>query len=359
MSGDQERTQPATPKRLERARQEGDVAKSATAASALAIASVIVPCIASGAFVRWWVRAFGAAVSLAAFAGATHGASAGAGLAASRRILFESTPWEFVFAAWAAACAGSFAAAAATGALGASWGALRPKPGRLSWAAGTKALFGTGAIAHAVVAVASAAALIACAVPPLRAVMAGAASPLPLSGQPAFAQAVVTGYWRNAVIAMLVVAAADVAFARRRHAAKLRMTQKEARDERADQEGRPEIKARRRAIGARRARRLRVSSIKHATAVVTNPTRIAVALRYAPPGIDVPTVVSSGAGAGAAVVRAVASFHDIPIVEAPELARALYANVDLDETIPEELYHAVAAIFAWILRTRGKLGGSQ
>lgn len=103
---------------------------------------------------------------------------------------------------------------------------------------------------------------------------------------------------------------------------------------------------------------MRLEALRRASAVIANPTHVAVALRYDPPGIDVPFVVSSAAGAAAAFVRMVAAYHEIPVIESPELARALFVRVDVDEPVPEEYYAAIAAIFAWLLRTRGRLGGN-
>jgi flagellar biosynthetic protein FlhB len=137
------------------------------------------------------------------------------------------------------------------------------------------------------------------------------------------------------------------------------MTPREVREERASYEGKPEVKARRRSVAARRGRSLRIAALKRATAVVTNPTHIAVALRYAPPAIDVPLVVSAGKDLAAMLLRGAAEDAGVPIVESPDLARALYARVDVDEPIPEELYIAVAAVFAWILKTRGALRGAD
>ena len=100
-----------------------------------------------------------------------------------------------------------------------------------------------------------------------------------------------------------------------------------------------------------------MAAIKRAAAVVVNPDHVAVALAYEPPSVDVPLVVSLAAGPGAGIVRTAAAFYDVPIVRSPELARALFSHVDVDEPVPEELYAAVAAVFACILRTRGRLGG--
>ena len=136
------------------------------------------------------------------------------------------------------------------------------------------------------------------------------------------------------------------------------MTPREVRDERAELEGKPEVRARRRAEGLRRARNVQVSAIRSATAVLANPNHVAVALRYAPPRVDVPIVVSRGADLAAVLVRAVAVAHDVPIVESPELARALFVRVSIGEPIPEDCFAAVAAVFAWLLQTRGVLRGA-
>jgi flagellar biosynthetic protein FlhB len=161
--------------------------------------------------------------------------------------------------------------------------------------------------------------------------------------------------WWRAIIGLALIGVVDVVVQRRKHAVRLKMSPREVRDERAQAEGRPESKQRRRALGLRRARNLRVDAIRRATVVITNPTRVAVALRYAPPLIDVPTVVARGADLMAPFVRAVARLFAVPVIEAPELARSLYLHVDIDEPIPEECYAAVAAIFTWIVRSRGAL----
>ncbi|MBC5827318.1 MAG: EscU/YscU/HrcU family type III secretion system export apparatus switch protein [Candidatus Eremiobacteraeota bacterium] len=182
---------------------------------------------------------------------------------------------------------------------------------------------------------------------------------MPFPSVAAAAATTLAGLWWRIVAVAGLIAVADVALQRRRFTTKLRMTPREVRDERIETDGKPETKARRRAVGARRVRALSIAAIRRATAVVTNPTHVAVALRYAPPRLDVPVVVARGAGLAAGMVRAAAEMHDVPIMESPDLARALYARVDVDGPIPEECYVAVAAVFAWILRTRGRLGGAE
>jgi flagellar biosynthetic protein FlhB len=163
------------------------------------------------------------------------------------------------------------------------------------------------------------------------------------------------GLWWRALVAVAIVAVIDVIVQRRRHAARLKMSPRELREERAQTEGRPEARQRRRAIGLRRVRGLRIDAIRRATAVIANPTHYAIALRYAPPQIDVPVVVARAAGLMAPVVRAAADAHGVPVVESPELARMLYHNVEVDDQIPEKYYAAVAAVFTWITMTHGAL----
>jgi flagellar biosynthetic protein FlhB len=106
-------------------------------------------------------------------------------------------------------------------------------------------------------------------------------------------------------------------------------------------------------------RNIDVAAIARATAVVANPTHVAVALQYAPPVVDVPLVVSRGADLAAVMVRSIAALNEVPIIESPELARTLYARSALNEPIPEECFAAVAAVFAFILQTRGTLRGAE
>jgi flagellar biosynthetic protein FlhB len=354
MSAGQERTEPATPKRRERARDEGDCARSALASYAAIAWLAACPLALAPRFAQWWAAPLARSSAAATLAARSTTPSAdNVALGAFGSIL---VPSEAIAIAWCCATAASVASAAACGALGWSSGALRWRVARLSPVAGIRTLFSREALAQTLLTACASAFILLCAVAPMRLVMqeiSAAGSP---SGVPAIAHEVLRSFWWRASSTITFVAIVDVILARRRHAQRLRMTPREVRDERAEMEGKPEHKARRRAIGARRVRRLRVAALKRAAAVVTNPTHVAVALRYAPPQVDVPIVVAAGAGSGAAILRAAAAFYDVPVIESPELARRLFASVDIDEPIPEETYAAIAAVFAWILKTRGRLG---
>ena len=354
MSQSHERTHEATPRRKQRAKERGESPRSALASACFALASAAALCVGFRYFAACWVTAF---------AGALEHAAAANGGAASLAIMLQAPAylplWLPVGVSWASATAGSVLAALLCGGVAIAPQALRPRLSRLSWTAGWKKLASWAAAKQAACAAAALSCLLLSAASAGRGLVAAAAAGLPYSAWPLTLWQGLQSFWSSAVLLLLVVAGADVLLARRSAAANLRMTPREVREERSEFEGRPEHKSRRRSLFARFGRSLRVSAIRHATAIVTNPTRIAIALRYAPPSIDVPLVVARGADMAAALMRSLARLHRIPIVESRELAQLLYFKTDVNEAIPEECYAAVAAVFAWILRTRGTLGGAQ
>lgn len=149
-----------------------------------------------------------------------------------------------------------------------------------------------------------------------------------------------------------LIAAFDVPWQRWQYARKLMMTREEVRKEHKEQEGNPEIKARIRAQQREMARRRMMAEVPKADVVVTNPTHYAVALRYAEGRDGAPVVLAKGADEIAAKIREIAAAHAIPMLEAPPLARALYRHVEPGEPIPEKLYTAVAQVLAWVFRLR-------
>src|SRR5690606_18357559 len=134
----------------------------------------------------------------------------------------------------------------------------------------------------------------------------------------------------------------------------LRMTRQEVKDEHKSSEGDPEVKARLRQLRRERSRRRMMAAVPEADVVVTNPTHFAVALRYDPQSMAAPRVVAKGVDAMARRIREIATEHDVPLVENPPLARALYASVEVDAEVPEAHYRAVAEVISYIWRIRGK-----
>lgn len=270
-------------------------------------------------------------------------------------IVAATRPIQALSITWCAAFVVAITTAVAVGSLGWAPQAVGPRGQRMNIAGRIGRLVSYASLADASVGALLLGLLACVTLSPAVSSIADVASNRDLGGELAAAQIGLKSlWWRIAPIA-LVFGAFDVMVSRRRLTSSLRMTQRELKEERAETEARPEAKQRRKTVGMRRSRSLRLQAIRSATAVVTNPAHVAVALRYAPPEIDVPVVVARGADLTAAVVRNTALDHDVPVIESTELARALYARVEIDEPIPEDCYAAVAAIFAWIVRTRGSL----
>ncbi len=148
---------------------------------------------------------------------------------------------------------------------------------------------------------------------------------------------------------LLLLAVIDVPFQLWEHHRGLRMTKQEVRDEMKDTEGRPEVKGRIRQVQREMAQRRMMAEVPKADVVVTNPTHFAVALRYES-GMTAPRVVAKGADQVAARIRELAGEHQVPVVEAAPLARAIYFNAEVGETIPAALYLAVAQLLAYVFQ---------
>jgi flagellar biosynthetic protein FlhB len=158
----------------------------------------------------------------------------------------------------------------------------------------------------------------------------------------------------GAVIAIVtVIALADFVYQRSRWWNRLKMTVQEVRDEYKQMEGSPEIKGRIRKIRNERSRQRMMQNVPNATVVITNPTHFAVALKY-DRSMKAPLCLAKGADDVALRIRESAKEHDIPIVENPPLARALFASVEIDEAIPTEHFKAVAQVIGFVMQINAK-----
>jgi len=155
-------------------------------------------------------------------------------------------------------------------------------------------------------------------------------------------------------LAMMVLAVADYAYQRWQHEQSLKMTKQEIKDERKQSEGDPQIKARIRSLQRQTAYHRMIAEVPQADVVITNPTHLAVALRFDPAEMAAPRVVAKGADHIAERIRDIAREHDVPLVENPALAQALHRMADVGDTIPVELYRAVAEVLAYVYRLKGK-----
>jgi flagellar biosynthesis protein FlhB len=163
----------------------------------------------------------------------------------------------------------------------------------------------------------------------------------------------------GAVVAMLaVVAIADYFFQYRQWYERQKMSLREMKDEFKQSEGDPHIKGRIRQLRHARMKKRMMAAVPKASVIITNPTHYSVALSYER-GMPAPICVAKGVDLIALKIREIAGQHNIPIVENVPLARALYANVEIDEEIPVEHYHAVAEIIGYVMGLRRGLSGRR
>ncbi|HHJ13664.1 MAG TPA: flagellar type III secretion system protein FlhB [Gammaproteobacteria bacterium] len=156
---------------------------------------------------------------------------------------------------------------------------------------------------------------------------------------------------------LILIAAADVPFQLWDHARNLKMTKQEIKDETKNTEGKPEVKSRIRQVQREIAQRRMMAEVPKADVVITNPSHYAVALRYDAERMAAPVVVAKGLDLVAGQIRSVAAANEVPLFEAPPLARALYYSTDIDQEVPGGLYLAVAQILAYVFQLRASRHG--
>ena len=153
---------------------------------------------------------------------------------------------------------------------------------------------------------------------------------------------------------LLVIGIADAIYQKWKYIHDLKMTSQEAKQDRKDTEGSPEVKGRIRRLQIEMASRRMLQEVPKASVVLVNPTHVAVALRYEAGGMEAPVMVAKGADHLAERIREIARAYGVPIVRRPELARTIYSAVEPGNPIPSALYVAVAEVLAMIYRLRRK-----
>jgi len=156
---------------------------------------------------------------------------------------------------------------------------------------------------------------------------------------------------------LLLIAFIDVPYQLWDTSQKLKMTKQEVRDEMKDSEGKPEVKSRLRQMQRQIAQRRMMSAIPQADVIITNPTHYSVALKYDMTNMSAPILLASGTDLVALKIREIATAHKIDIVEAPPLARAIYFTTEVNQEIPSGLYLAVAQVLAYVFQLKNHAKG--
>lgn len=344
------KTEEATPRKLADARKKGDVAKSPDVASALSLMGAAAVILMSGG---WFATSI--AEQLVPFLASPHammgGLDAGAGVEIGAQALWAIAP--FLGAVMLATILGGAGGNLAQSGLIFTGEKIKPDWSKVSPLKGFKRIFGPDGLVQFIKTLLK---LIAVGVicwlvlkPHVRELENLAAMP-PVLILP-FARDLAIALMVSALVFLGFTAGADYLWQRFRFAERMKMSKEELKEDYKQSEGDPHVKAKLKQIRAQRSRQRMMQNVPKATVIVTNPTHYSVALRY-DTGDAAPVCVAKGVDALALRIREVAREHSVPIVENVPLARALYAAVDVDETIPREHFEAAAKVIGFVMQRR-------
>jgi flagellar biosynthetic protein FlhB len=346
------KTEEATPRKLADARKKGDVAKSPDVAAALSLLGAAAVILMAGG---WFATSM--AEQLLPFIAAPHamigGLEAGAGVEIGARALWAIAP--FLAAVMLATILGGAGGNLAQSGLIFTGEKLKPDWSKVSPLKGFKRIFGPDGLVQFIKTFLK---LVAVGVicwmvlkPHVR----------ELENMAAMSPAMILPLARDLAVSLMLAtliflgftSGVDYLWQRYRFAERMKMTKEETKEDYKQSEGDPHVKARLKQIRHQRSRQRMMQNVPKATVIVTNPTHYSVALRYET-GDAAPVCVAKGVDAVALRIREVARDHSVPIVENVPLARALYAAVEVDETIPREHFEAAARVIGFVMQKRRK-----
>ncbi len=349
-SNDQEKTEQPTPKKLQKARQEGNVPKSPEISSVLILLTSLGVFLFAGSWMFW---------NLSSFMGGVLQNAGTLRLDSASLMPFLSEVFESIllvlmpllFSVLVAGIAGNIIQ---SGFLFTSK-ALAPKLSKLNPISGLKKIISLKSLVETVKAI-------------LKCVFIGGIAYLLVSsemdGFPGLMQMSVSEILSfigslsfnvcfYVCLALIVMAVIDFTYQRWQHEKDLRMTKQEIKDEAKQAEGDPKIKGKIRQIQMETARRRMMDQVPEADVVITNPTHLAIALKYEHEKMMAPQIIAKGAGFIAEKIKEIAEENNIPIVEHKPLARTLFKLVDLGDFVPANLYRAVAEVLAYVYKLKG------
>ncbi len=344
---DADRTEEPTQRRLEQARERGQVAFSREPGHVLLLGCALILTVWAG---PWSAERMAGALRTILTAS---GAPPGSTIPGSAEVWMAASDVAMVVLVWLGALfVAGLAAPVLQGAVVWTAQPLAPKLERISPLAGVGRLFSIATVLELVKGFFKLTIVVGAAVLVLRPLPLEVGRLVELDATELLDRMVaLSGRLLATVLALLVVlAAADVVWQQIHRRRQLRMTRQEVKEELRESEGDPFVKQKLRQIRLQRARRRMMAEVPKATVVVTNPTHYAVALRYDPATMVAPKLVAKGVDTLALAIRDLARRHAVPVVENPPLARALYAALEPGDTITPAHYQAVAELIAYVYR---------
>jgi flagellar biosynthetic protein FlhB len=344
-----DRTEKPTPERLRKARQEGQVPQSVEMPSALMVGVLLlVLALVAPSLMEWFVTLTEEGFSFR-LDGSLDGTTFSSVLKSKgREALVQMAP--FLIGAGAVSVLGSL--------LVSGWAfspkALRWDLGRLSLVSGLRNMFSVRSVVALVISLAKLAVILVivwsylhdklddC----LRLRWASPEGLLCGIGRLTF------GVMARIAIGLLVIGGIDMVYQKWHYRRQMRMTRQEVKEELRQHELAPELRGRIRAVQIEMFRRRMLQAVPKADVVLTNPTHVAVALKYDAATMAAPVVVAKGPDLLAEKIKEIARAHGVAVIERPELARAIYGSVEVGQTVPEVLFVAVAEVLAMIYRLR-------
>lgn len=345
----QEKTEEPTPRRLEKAREDGQTARSKELATMAVLIAGAVGLLVFGAFIgQSLIRVMRDSFVL------------------ERRDIFDTTQMSLHLGAAAQEAAlalmplmivlliAAIAGSIGIGGLLFSGKAIAPKLNRMDPIKGLGRMFSMRSLIELVKAIAKVGLVLTIAIIILNLrtedLLSIAEEPL----LPAMAHVLWTMGWSFFLLACatIIIAIIDVPFQIYDHQKKLRMTKQEVKDEYKDTEGKPEVKGKIRQLQREMAQRRMMQEVPGADVVITNPTHYAVALKYDQKRMAAPVVVAKGSDETAFKIMEIAREHKVELLRTPPLTRAVYHNTKLGEEIPDGLYMAIAQVLAYVFQLR-------
>jgi len=345
----QEKTEDPTPKRIREAREKGDVPRSKELATTLVLMTAVASVFVFGAQLA--EKMLGVMES---------------NFILDRQSVFDTNKMlahlEISFMDALLGIAGIFAVIVVAAIIGpialGGWNfsaqSIAPKGSRISPLAGIKRMFSLKSLVELFKALAKFSLVGGFAILILWNIRSEILALATFEARPAIDEALEIVIWVFMALSavLILIAVVDVPYQIYEYTEKMKMTLQEVKDELKNTEGKPEVKGRIRQLQREIAQRQMMKSVPEADVVITNPTHYAVALKYEGEEGKAPLLVAKGVDFMALKIREAAEEHDIPILSAPPLARAIYNHTELEEEIPAGLYMAVAQVLAYVFQLR-------